>query len=132
MNQPHDVISYQREYDFIDHPDERMGAVFTFGDKIYMLDHSIARLVSGVGAAVAYHVTLHNGQRVIVRPLSPERLRQREDDRKARNRFIPTVNLDGTTNHETATRIARAFVNREPQRMVVTACDHLGTRGYGE
>lgn len=126
MNRPYDVARYGRFWESgADTPLYYLNDLTTTLDRVFLQLFTHKRINGLV-------FVLHNGQRVIVRPLSPERLRQREDDRKARNRFIPTMNLDGTTNHETATRIARAFVNREPQRMVVTACDHLCPRGYGE
>lgn len=126
MNQPHDVAKYGRIWESgADTPLYYLNDLTTTLDRVFLQLFTHKRIKGLV-------FVLHNGQRVIVRPLSPERLRQREDERKARDRFIPTVNLDGTTNHETATRIARAFCNGEPQRMAPTACTHLGARGYGE
>lgn len=154
MNRPYDVAVYYRSYGF-----GVVGCPYS-GRNAKQVDAAITGMLEGsdVPSEKVACITfkLHNGQRVIVRPLSPMRRQMREDDRKAHDRFIPTMNLDGTTNYETATRLAQAFVSGEPQRMkptrgtgtmsaeaamalnlrarevLKTACDHLGPRGYGE
>lgn len=132
MNRPFDVAKYRREYD--DDFGSRLGPIYVRGDALFDIESAITRMASGRGKAIAYHVRMFNGQKVIVRPLSPLRRQMRE----------------------AATRLALAFCNGEPQRMkptrgtgtmsaetamalnlrarevLKTACDHLGPRGYGE